>query len=44
MALMMGKLQEALIAPGVDQGRAREAAEEVANYDNRVEGRATSCS
>ena len=32
MASMMGKLHEALIGAGAD----REAAEEVANYDNRI--------
>ncbi len=36
MALMMGKLHEALIGAGVDKTMAREAAEEVANYDNRI--------
>jgi hypothetical protein len=36
MALMMGKLHEALIGAGADQNVAREAAEEVANYDNRI--------
>lgn len=33
---MMGKLHEALIAAGADRNAAREAAEEVANYDNRI--------
>ncbi len=33
---MMGKLHEALIAAGADKNAAREAAEEVANYDNRI--------
>jgi hypothetical protein len=36
MALMMGKLHEALIGAGADPNAAREAAEEVANYDNRI--------
>jgi hypothetical protein len=36
MALMMGKLHEALIGAGADRETAREAAEEVANYDNRI--------
>ena len=36
MALMMGKLHEALVGAGTDQNLAREAAEEVANYDNRI--------
>ena len=38
MALMMGKLHEALILGGVDQKTAREAAEEVAAYENRLAG------
>lgn len=33
MALMMGKLHEALVAAGVDQSKAREAAEEVATHE-----------
>jgi hypothetical protein len=33
MALMLGKLHEALIAAGVEQKVAREAAEEVAGFD-----------
>ena len=36
MALMMGKLHEALVGAGADKDAAREAAEEVANYDNRI--------
>ena len=36
MALMMGRLHEALISAGIDAGKAREAAEEVAGYDNRL--------
>ena len=36
MALMMGKLHEALMSAGTDAATAREAAEEVANYDNRI--------
>ena len=36
MALMMGKLHEALIRAGADKEAAREAAEEVANYDNGI--------
>ena len=32
----MGKLHEALIGLGADKDVAREAAEEVANYDNRI--------
>ena len=36
MALMMGKLHEALIEAGANQNAAREAAEEIANYDNRI--------
>ena len=36
MAPMMGKLHEALVGAGADRDVAREAAEEVANYDNRV--------
>ncbi|HEX2255474.1 MAG TPA: integrase [Afifellaceae bacterium] len=35
MALMMGKPHEALIGAGADRQTAREAAEEVANY-NRI--------
>jgi hypothetical protein len=33
MALMLGKLHEALLAAGVEQTIAREAAEEVAGFD-----------
>ena len=36
MALMMGKLHEALIGAGADTRTAREAAEEVANFENRI--------
>jgi hypothetical protein len=36
MALMMGRLHEALTKAGADPHSAREAAEEVANYDNRI--------
>ena len=36
MALMMGKHHEALLAAGADRDAAREAAEEVANYENRI--------
>ena len=36
MALMMGKLHEALTDARADASSAREAAEEVANYDNRI--------
>lgn len=36
MALMMGKLHDALVAAGVDKMMAREAAEEVANFENRL--------
>ena len=34
MALMLGKLYDALTSAGVDAGRAREAAEEVALYES----------
>ena len=33
---MVGKLHEALTKAGADASSAREAAEEVANYDNRI--------
>lgn len=33
---MMGKLHEALVSAGVEEAKAREAAEEVANYDNPI--------
>jgi hypothetical protein len=36
MALMMGKLHEALVSAGVEAGKAREAAEEVASFENRL--------
>jgi len=36
MALMMGKLHEALTRAGADANSAREAAEEVANCENRI--------
>lgn len=36
MALMMGRLHDALVDAGTDPAKAREAAEEVANYDNRI--------
>jgi hypothetical protein len=37
MALRMGALYDALrLAPGIPESAAREAAEEVANYDNRL--------
>ena len=36
MALMMGKLHEALVAAGVDQSKAREAAEEVAVHEGSI--------
>lgn len=38
MALMMGKLDQALRRAGVEENLAREAAEEVANYHARIEG------
>jgi hypothetical protein len=36
MALMMGKLHDALVAAGIDKQMAREAAEEAANFENRL--------
>jgi len=36
MALMMGKLHEALIAAGADSITAREAAEEVATHEGSI--------
>lgn len=36
MALMVGSLYDALRSVGVDDEKARKAAEEVAGYDNRV--------
>lgn len=36
MALMVGSLYEALKSAGVDDERARKAAEEVAGYDNQI--------
>ena len=36
MALMLGKLHDALVAAAVDKNLAREAAEEVAGYENRL--------
>jgi hypothetical protein len=36
MALMMGKLHEALVSAGTDPGKAREAAEEVAAHDASI--------
>ncbi|HEX9903801.1 MAG TPA: integrase [Propylenella sp.] len=33
---MMGKLHEALVTAGAEKEAAREAAEEVANYDSRI--------
>jgi hypothetical protein len=36
MALMLGKLHDALIAANVPPDKAREAAEEVAGFENRL--------
>lgn len=36
MALMVGSLYDALKSAGVDDEKARKAAEDVASYDNRV--------
>jgi hypothetical protein len=36
MALMLGRLYNALISAGADETRAREASEEVAAYKNRL--------
>jgi phage shock protein A len=38
MALMLSKTYEALIAAGGPPDKAREAAEEIANYENRLTG------
>lgn len=38
MALMMGNLYAALVRAGAGEGEAKEAAEEVANFDSRVTG------
>ena len=36
MALMLGRLNAALISAGAPEDKAREAAEEVAGYENRL--------
>jgi hypothetical protein len=36
MPLMLGKLHDALVQAGADEVRAREASEEVAEYENRL--------
>ena len=33
---MLGKLRDALVAAGADENTARDAAEEVASYENRL--------
>lgn len=38
MALQLGHLYQALIGAGAEQESAQRAAEEVANYDNRLSG------